>query len=88
MSTLLRRRSKRHIRVGYGYVRVRNGRKRGLTLHHVKVWRDAFALVRQWPEAGTPDLFVFFWGVFPVPRCLFRRQRAVMQAVVVKEPTQ
>ena len=89
MSTLLRRRSKRHIRVGYGYVRVCNGRKRRLTLHHAQVWRDAFAYVRQWPEADeTAELLVFFWGVSPLPRCLFRRQRAAMQAFVVKEQPQ
>ena len=89
MSTILRRRSKRHIRVGYSYVRVRNWQHQRLTLHHAQVWHDAFAFVRQWPEADeTADLLVFFWGVSPLPRCFFRRQRAMMQAFVVKEPTQ
>jgi hypothetical protein len=89
MSTRIRRRGKRHVQPGYAYARVRNWRKRRLTLHHAQVWRDAFAFVRQWPEAGeTADMLVFFWGVSPLPQCLFRRQRAAMQAFVVKEQPQ
>jgi hypothetical protein len=89
MSALLRRRGHRRTRDGYGYLRIRNWQHQRLTLHHGKVWHDAFALVREFPVVGDAPSLVAFWGVYPTPRCLFRRQREAMLAVMwPKEPTQ
>jgi hypothetical protein len=82
MSTPTKRRGHRRTRDGYGYLRIRNWQHHRLTLHHVTVWHNAFALVREIPEVGEAPSLVAFWGVYPLPRCLFRRQREAMMAVM------
>ena len=75
MSTQTKRRGQRRTRDGYGYLRIRNWQHQRLTLHHVKVWRDAFALVREFPVLSDAPSLVAFWGVYPLPRCIYRRKR-------------